>query len=154
MSIRASFLILFFVSTGAVFVAYGQASASSAESQIAELRSNWCKYLHAKQLDPEMDLYAEDAVFLQPTGERITGLPAIRKLFVEVMAAVTSEPLLTSVDLEVSGMLAYDSGTYQETLTNVSTRAKTEVHGSFLMVLKRQNDGKWRIQQQMWSQSP
>jgi ketosteroid isomerase-like protein len=101
-----------------------------------------------------MALYTQDAVFLQPTGERVTGLAAIRSLFVQVMGAVTSEPTLTSVDLDVSGDLAYDSGTYSETLTSVATGAKTSAKGSYLMVLKRGGDGQWRIQQQMWSQSP
>ena len=108
-----------------------------AEEQIAAIRSDWCKYLHSKQLEPEMNLYAEDAVFLQPTGERVSGLPAIRKLFVAVMGMVTSEPVLMSVNLDISDNLAYDSGVYRETLTDVATGAKTQARGSYLMVLKR-----------------
>jgi len=125
-----------------------------AVGQIARIRVDWCKYLHAKQMEPEMALYAPDAVFLQPTAARVAGLPAIRALFVQVMAAVTSDPVLTSINLEVSGDLAYDSGEYSETLTNVATGQKTEAKGSYLMVLKRQPDGGWRIQQQMWSLYP
>ena len=83
-----------------------------------------------------------------------SGLPAIWKLFVAVMGMVTSEPVLMSVNLDISDNLAYDSGVYEETLTNVATGAKTQARGSYLMVLKRQRDGKWRIQQQMWSQAP
>jgi uncharacterized protein (TIGR02246 family) len=139
-------VVLSFVHAASVF--------ASPQTEIAAIRADWVKYLHSKQLEPEMALYAQDAVFLQPTGERITGLPAIRKLFTEVMAAVTSEPVMTSVNLEVSGDLAYDSGEYNETLTTVATGARSEVRGGYLMVLKRQPDGQWRIQQQMWSYFP
>jgi uncharacterized protein (TIGR02246 family) len=123
----------------------------SATEQIPAIRADWCKYLRAKQLEPEMALYAPDAVFLSPAEPRVVGLPAIRNLFVKVMAAVTSNPTLRSINLEVSGDLAYDSGEYDETLTDVATAARTEVKGAYLMVLKRQPDGQWRIQQQMWS---
>jgi ketosteroid isomerase-like protein len=135
-------------------LAHAQKASVTPADQIGQLRADWCKFLHDKQLDPEMALYAEDAVFIQPAAERVAGLPAIRKLFVQVMGMVTSDPILTSINLEFSGDLAYDSGEYSETLTNVGTGAKSQARGSYLMVLKHQPDGKWRIQQQMWSQYP
>ena len=133
--------------------AYGQTS-SAALAQIQSLREQWTKFLHAKQLDSEMALYAEDAVFLQPTGERITGKPAIRDLFKQVMAQVTSAPTLTSVRTEAVDDLAYDSGEYRETLTSVATGERSEERGSYLMVLKKGADGAWRIVEQMWSEVP
>ena len=66
---RVRLLVVSLILQG-VCIASGQTKLVSAEEQIAAIRSDWCKYLHSKQLEPEMNLYAEDAVFLQPTGER------------------------------------------------------------------------------------
>jgi hypothetical protein len=40
---------------------------------LAEIREAWVQDLRSKQLEPILKFYAPDAVFLQPTGERITG---------------------------------------------------------------------------------
>src|SRR5690349_1111585 len=56
------------------------ARLSPAASQVARVRDQWAQFLNAKQLKPIMTLYAPDAVFLQPSGERITGAPSIRSL--------------------------------------------------------------------------
>lgn len=131
-----------------------QIPVADAAKEISAIRSQWIQFLHSRQLEPVVALYADDAVFLQPTGETIAGKDAIRGLFRQVMAAVTSDPTLTSMRIDSSGNLAYDSGEYRETLTNVATGAKTEAHGSYLTVLKHQPDGKWRIVEQMWSEAP
>jgi ketosteroid isomerase-like protein len=128
-----------------------QSKQSAPAEEIARIRSEWAKLLHAKQLDPLMALYASDAVFLQPSGERITGKPAIRDLCKKIMEAFTSDITLHGIDTEHSGDLAYDSGEYNEALIKLSDGSKAEVQGNYLMVFKRQPDGSWLIVQQMWS---
>jgi ketosteroid isomerase-like protein len=54
-----------------------------------------------------------------------------------------------SVASENSGALAYDSGDYQESLTNKSG-AKLSSHGNYLIVF-RQSMGKWLIQEHVWT---
>jgi ketosteroid isomerase-like protein len=71
--------------------------------------------LRSKKLEPILKFYAADAVFLQPSGERITGSAALRTLFQNVMATFDSDLTLHNQNLETSGDLAYDSGDYQET---------------------------------------
>jgi uncharacterized protein (TIGR02246 family) len=118
---------------------------------IAKIRSEWAKDLHSKQLEQILALYASDAVFLQPSGERITGRPAIRDLCKKIMATFTSDITLHSIATEHSGDLAYDSGDYRESLVKLSDGTKNEAQGNYLMVFKRQSDGNWLIVEQMWS---
>jgi uncharacterized protein (TIGR02246 family) len=128
-----------------------QSKQDAVVDEIARIRSEWAKRLHSKQLDQLLALYAPDAVFLQPSGERITGKPAIRELCKKIMETFTSDITLHGIDTEHSGDLAYDSGEYNEALVKLSDDSRAEVQGNYLMIFKRQPDGSWLIVQQMWS---
>lgn len=117
----------------------------------AKLRGDWAAALHAKQLDALAMLYAPDAVFLEPDGQRVSGRPAIRDLCKKMMDTFTSDLTFHSLVTGQSGTLAYDSGDYQETLIANADGKKTDASGTYLMVLKRQNDGRWLILAQMWT---
>src|ERR1700732_3015415 len=105
---------------------------------LAKIREAWVQDLRTKQLEPILKFYAPDAVFLQPTGERITGSAALRALFQNVMATFNSDLTLHSQNLETSGDLAYDSGDFQETLTTNATGAKMTSTGSYIIIFKYQ----------------
>jgi ketosteroid isomerase-like protein len=121
---------------------------------LAKIREDWVQDLRTKQLEPILKFYAPDAVFLQPTGERITGSAAIRTLFQTIMATFNSDLILHSQNLETSGDLAYDSGDFQETLTTIATGAKITGKGSYIIIFKRQPNGSWQIVQHVWTGIP
>lgn len=100
------------------------ASQSSTLATLAKIREAWSQDLLAKQLEAILRFYTPDAVFLQPTGERITGAAALRTLFQNIMAGFDSNLNLRSQNLETSGDLAFDSGDFQESLTAIATGAK------------------------------
>lgn len=121
---------------------------------LAKIREAWVQDLRTKQLEPMLKFYAPDAVFLQPTGERITGSAALRSLFQSIMATFNSDLTLHSQNLETSGDLAYDSGDFEETLTTIATGAKISSKGSYVIIFKRQPSGSWKIVQQVWTGTP
>jgi ketosteroid isomerase-like protein len=127
---------------------------SSTLETLAKLRETWVQDLHTKQLEPILKFYASDAAFLQPDGERITGSAALRTLFQTIMASFNSDLTLHSQNLEASGDLAYDSGDFQETLTNIATGAKIDSKGSYVIIYKRQANGAWQIVQHVWTGTP
>ncbi|MGB6670402.1 MAG: DUF4440 domain-containing protein [Candidatus Acidiferrum sp.] len=130
------------------------APQASTLATLARLRDAWVQDLRTKQLEPILQFYASDAVFLQPTGERITGSAALRALFQNVMATFNSDLTLHSQNLETSGDLAYDSGDFQETLTAIATGAKITTKGSYIIIFKRQFNGRWQIVQHVWTGTP
>jgi ketosteroid isomerase-like protein len=121
---------------------------------LAKIREAWVLDLRTKQLEPILKFYASDAVLLQPTGERITGSAPLRTLFQNIMATFNSDLTLHSLNLETSGDLAYDSGDFQETLTNIVTGAKITSKGSYIIIFKRQPEGSWQIIQHVWTGTP
>jgi len=154
-SARASVVkYLAFATILALFFSSSAITQTSTSATVAKIRETWIKDLRTKQLEPILKFYAPDAVFLQPAGERITGSAAIRTLFQTIMAAFNSDLTLHSQNLEASGDLAYDSGDFQETLTNTATGAKIASNGSYIIIFKRQPDGNWQIVQQVFTGVP
>jgi ketosteroid isomerase-like protein len=125
--------------------------ASDVTQQIAKLRGQWAQELHDKQLDQIIALYAPDAAFLAPSGRRFTGQTAIRGLFKTIMDTVTSNITFHSIVTESSGDLAFDSGDYSETLVPTKSGPDQHYKGDYLIVFRRQKDGKWLIVQQVWT---
>jgi ketosteroid isomerase-like protein len=148
---------LAFLASSAILVAMFSATAASQSpslASLAKIREAWSQDLHTKQLEPILKLYAPDAVFLQPSGERITGSAALRTLFQNIMATFDSGLTLHSQNLDASGDLAYDSGDFQESLTTIATGAKITSKGSYIIIFKRQPDGSWQIVQQVFTGIP
>jgi ketosteroid isomerase-like protein len=132
----------------------GGAPQDATLATLVKLREEWVNDLHSKQLEPILKFYAADGVFLQPSGERITGAVALRNLFQMIMANFNSELVLHSLNLETSGDLAYDSGEFEENLTNIASGAKMASKGSYVIIYKRQANGEWQIVQHVWTGIP
>jgi ketosteroid isomerase-like protein len=153
-SCRAAMAVLAFTTLLAPTFSSTATAQDSTPVTLAKLRETWVQDLRTKQLEPILKFYAPDAVFLQPTGERITGSAALRTLFQNIMATFNSDLTLHSQSLEASGNLAYDSGDFQETLTTIATGAKITAKGSYLIIFKRQRSGSWQIIQQVFTGTP
>jgi ketosteroid isomerase-like protein len=151
---RTALAFLAFATILLPFFSATAASQSPTLATLAKIREHWLQDLHTKQLEPILKFYAPDAVFLQPTGERITGSAALRTLFQTIMATFDSNLTLHSQNLEASGDLAYDSGDFQESLTNIATGAKITSKGSYIIIFKRQPPGNWQIVQQVFTGVP
>lgn len=121
-------------------------------NEIAAVRSEWVLDLQTKQLEPFLVLYTSDAGFMTPDGSRLSGHDAIHDFMELVFAEISSNIVLESRHTDFSGNMAYDSGVYWETLTSLKTGAKQKISGSYLMILRHEPDGKWRIAQQMFTQ--
>lgn len=130
------------------------ASQDATLAVLVRLREDWVMALHTKQLEPILKFYAADAAFLQPSGERITGTAALRNLFQAIMTSFNSDLVLHSLNLETSGDLAYDSGDFEENLTNIANGAKIASKGSYVIIYKRQANGNWQIVQHVWTGIP
>jgi ketosteroid isomerase-like protein len=150
----ATIAFLVFAATLALTLVPNAAPQASTIVALAKIRQAWVEDLRTKKLEPILKFYATDAVFLQPSGERITGSVAIRGLFQTIMASFDSDLTLHSRNLETSGDLAYDSGDFEETLTTIATGAKITSKGSYIIIYRRQSNDDWLIVQHIWTGSP
>jgi ketosteroid isomerase-like protein len=124
---------------------------ATATEAFAAQREVWARNLHDKRVDASVAEYAKDAEFIDPSGDNSHGSVAIRKLFERVTATFDSELIFHSGRVENSGDLAYDAGSYQETLTARATGAQQVIGGSYLTIYRRSKNGTWMIVEQMWT---
>ena len=123
----------------------------SPDETFAALRTEWAHNLHEKRMDAWGAEFAADAEFINPGGDRVRGTAALRKLFETVTTTFDSDLTFDSARVDVSGDLAYDSGTYHETLIIRANGKAQHATGSYLTVYRRRGDGAWLIVQQMWT---
>src|SRR5882762_3032503 len=92
----------------------GQTPSDSAK-EIAAIREQWVSNWNTQKLEPILNLYAQDAVFLPSTGQRIEGREAIANYLKQVMVSSAGNLTVKSVSVEDSGKLAFDSGNFKYT---------------------------------------
>ena len=96
--------------------------------------------------DALADLYAEDALLLPPDHEPIQGRPAI----VEFWRQGTDMGLeVSTLRLEVHGDVAYTVGRYRLPPTDEETADS----GQYVLCLKRQPNGAWKLTADIWNGS-
>jgi ketosteroid isomerase-like protein len=123
----------------------------AAADPFEKLRQEWTRDLHEKRVEASTALYSPDAVFIQPDGTRVEGLTAIYNLYKKITAIFDSDLNFSSKRAEISRDLAYDSGTYTETLVTRATGKSMLTKGSYLTVYRRGKDGSWKIVEQAWT---
>jgi uncharacterized protein (TIGR02246 family) len=94
--------------------------------------------------------YTEDAILFPPNSDAVTGRAAIREYFSTFPPITRFE--LTTVDIQGSGDLAVVHGTYAMTLQPPGM-PPIEDHGKWLEMRKRQADGSWPYQWDMFNSS-
>lgn len=130
------------------------ASASAAVDRsndtrlIVALDSGWMRHVIGKNVDSLMTYYAPDAVSYG-FGAPATGTDKIRALYTEMVKATVTNPKINSnaVSFSDDGMMAFDHGTYEMTMTPPGGKASTQA-GAFLNVWKRL-DGQWKLVAEM-----
>ena len=128
--------------------------SSEASRRVMQVRDNWLAAFKSKDVGTAVGFYASDAAFLQPSGDRIEGIEAIRELYQKVVSTFDTDLVLRSRNLEVSTNLAYDSGEYEETLTNRTTGQKQHFRGQYVMIFRLTSDGHWKIIHHVWTVAP
>ncbi len=125
----------------------------SAAPDFNALRKTWIQDLEGRKLGPAIALYAGDAMFINADGSHVTG-DGLRKLFETVFTNFRARITMTSRASAFSGVLAYDSGNYDETITVAATGEQKHLTGDYLTVYRRGAVDKWLIVQQVWTQAP
>lgn len=92
-------------------------------------------------------LYTDDAVLLPPNHEPVMGRDSIAAFFAPLLTPAFKSLHLETTEAGGSGDVAYAVGN----LTLVAGDGSTADRGKYLILLKRQSDGGWRLYRDMWS---
>jgi ketosteroid isomerase-like protein len=119
---------------------------------VMDISQQWAGFWNARNVKAVMTLYAPEPVFHPSVGAIWEGEGAIRKNFMGLLKDFDPDITLHSVRSETSGTLAYDSGTYNETIARVKGGEPIKARGSYLFLFQKQKHGGWKILEQTWTE--
>jgi uncharacterized protein (TIGR02246 family) len=114
--------------------------------------AQWARAAKAGDGEAIAALYTSDAILLPP-GEPMVKGEAAKKYWVDFTNGFSGPTELNTMAVEGGGDVATAIGTYTMTLTprKAGAKALPTEEGKYLEVLKRQDDGSWKIIYDMWS---
>jgi len=96
------------------------------------------------------DFYTEDAKILPPNMEMVSGKQAIQAFWKMGMDMGVRKINLETVEAGYDGDIAYERGVSTVTIQPEGGQERTE-RGKYLVVLKRQADGSWKVAVDIWN---
>lgn len=129
--------------SGAAVTAAAPASDDASRDAIGKIRSDWQAAANRKDSAAVAAYYADDATFVGTEAPLAEGRSAIQSSFAQSFPVSNIESL-DSKELVVSGDVAYDYGTFRQVVTIPNAKPQT-INGHYLVTLKRQGDGTWKI---------
>jgi len=112
----------------------------------------WDKAAIAKDLEKTISFYAPDATIFPPNAAIATTPEQRRQLWSQLLSTpgMTVSFATTKVEVARSGDIAYETGTYELTSTDKKGKATTS-KGKYVVVWKKQPDGKWKAAADIWN---
>ena len=95
-------------------------------------------------------MYAEDIVVLPPNGPTVEGRAASRAAC-EAGETTIQDFTLTSLDIDGYGDLAFDRGTWSQTIVAEGMEEPLTLTGKYVAIARKQADGSWLLTVDMWN---
>jgi len=128
------------------------ASASAADTDtVKKVETDFLAAIEAKNVAAVKANYATDAVMVLPNQAPLKGIEAISGDYDKFAADAAGKFDATNESTVVGADMAYSQGTYTVTYTNSETKAVENGQGYYLVVYKKQDDGSWKIVQDVSS---
>ena len=124
----------------------GGAGRTAAETQAIQAEANdWFKAIAAKDLDKTLSFYSADAEYMSAGRPAVSTAEERRRLWMEDYASpgFASDETTSRIEVAASGDLAYQRGTYVLSAQDALGK-RTKSTGKFVVVWKKQGDGKWK----------
>jgi uncharacterized protein (TIGR02246 family) len=128
------------------------ADTANAAAAVAKVREAWADGAHNKDAAGVAAMYTDDAVLVGSEQPLTSGRSAIQAAL-EKQFPISHGLQINSENTDVSGDLAYDFGTYAQEVQPPGGKM-TVVGGAYLVVLKRQANGSWKIVRHMTATPP
>lgn len=110
--------------------------------------------VNAGDLDAWASLIADDAVVMPPDELPISGIDTLRPLYETVFRTYSFDFNPRVDEVVVAGDLAVLRAFFEETFTPTGEGGPVEMSGSWLVVLRKQTDGSWKLWRNMWGAIP
>ncbi|MGQ0561832.1 MAG: DUF4440 domain-containing protein [Gemmatimonadota bacterium] len=133
--------------------ASGGVTVETMQPTVDRINQQFTTALVARDVATLSSMYSEDPIVMASNVELLRGRESVGQfLSVMVNQYKPSQAAFTTVDLEVHGDVAIETGTYTMTL-NPPNSPPIPDRGKYLVVLKRGDDGAWRLHRDIFNTS-
>jgi len=143
----------------ALFVAvFASLTASTGEAQLLpptpqfQTSMDLAVALRAGDVSKTADLFAPRAVIMPPDAAIVDGRVELEGLLRQLFEAGDMRLSIVSLDSGGSETVGFDTGSYELTITPAEGERRTE-RGTYLTILRRDGEGRWRVAYGMWNRS-
>jgi uncharacterized protein (TIGR02246 family) len=126
-------------------------------AEVETVRTWFAEYnaaINAGVLERWAEFIADDAVIMPPDEPPIIGIEAIRPQYAAVFNAYSFDFRGGIEEITLAPPLAVVRASIEETLTPKNGDEPMEYRGAWLMILRQQPDGSWKLWRNMWSVFP
>jgi len=120
------------------------------EEAIRDTTRRFMEAFNRGDVEAAVEFYTDDAKFLHPNTEIVSGKQAIKEFFETGRAFGLRRFYLTSVEIGYDGNLAYERGVITIEMEPEGGQATTDT-GKYLVVMKRQADSSWKVAVDIWN---
>jgi uncharacterized protein (TIGR02246 family) len=132
-----------------------QATTTGQEVEaVTALLAQYCANVRAGDVERWATLRADDMVHFPPDAPPIVGLDGFRPVAEGLFRENTIALSARAEEVIVGGDLAVMRASFEETITPKDEGEPTEIAGNWLIVLRKQADGSWKVWRDMWSAVP
>ena len=125
------------------------ADADAIEAEVARIRDAWVQAAEAGDAATVASMYAEDARMAGVSPEPAEGRQAIQESLATGLEGLANLEV-NSTELVVGSDVASDMGTFTQVFRTPEGQEQS-VSGQYIVVLRRQADGSWKIVQHLSS---
>lgn len=129
---------------------FAQPGADADRQAVDRVRQAFNRAYDAGDADAIARLLTEDATFLPPGEQAVTGRDAIRKRYADQFQRLRSKFVLREGEIVTDGALAYLRGPFERADTPLAGGETRRMTGDYLLILRRQQDG-WKISRDIWT---
>ena len=131
-----------------------KAPSSAARAEVESATAAFHQALRTNDTDAFMSYVADDVVLMPPGEAAVRGKPAMQAWYATFLSQYrTSSLTLSGRQVLVGEGFAVEVGAFEWGLTPVVGGAPVVDRGNYMQVWKRQPDGSWRFEQEIWNSS-
>lgn len=119
---------------------------------IEEANSKWVEAFNQGDAASVAALYTDDATLMPPNSEMIQGRQGVQEFWNGAMKMGLKDVSLTTVDVNGSGNIVYEIGKYAISIETEGQELMRD-SGKYIVVWKKQEDGSWKLQADIWNTS-
>lgn len=147
---RIIWLLATWMSLASASPAVSQPSGDTEIRKVREVVQGIVAADNARDLAKVMSCYADDAVLFPPNESAVRGKAAIKPRYEAMFAALNPEIVGSIDEVQIGGEWAFVTGMNRGRMVPRAGGTVRNLNDAYVMVLKRQSDGSWKIARLMW----